>query len=196
MVSSEQIGATIRRLAMASRRLLMCCIRFGVASLMIGSLAQKHAASGELGNCTTYSGLPSDNNDHAGMVFIRGGTFVMGSERQRPEERFTHTVRVDGFWIDRHEVSNAQFREFVAATGYMTLAERGLDAATHPGMPKELLAPGSVVFVRPTDIASGGRITQWFQYLAGANWRAPAGPGSSTGSEDNQAVRSPNVMPA
>jgi formylglycine-generating enzyme required for sulfatase activity len=76
----------------------------------------------------------------------------------------------------------------VAATGYLTLAERGLDAATHPGMPKELLAPGSVVFVRPTDTASGGRITQWFQYLAGANWRAPAGPGSSTGSEDNHPV--------
>jgi len=188
MVSSEQIGATIRRLAMASRRLLMCCIRFGVASLMIGSLAQKHAASGELGNCTTYSGLPSDNNDTAGMAFIRGGTFVMGSERQRPEERFTHTVRVDGFWIDRHEVTNAQFGEFVAATGHVTLAERGLDPATHPGMPKELLAPGSVVFIAPTNVASGGRITQWWQYVPGANWRAPTGPGSSIENKDNYPV--------
>src|SRR5262249_56017247 len=118
-------------------------------------------------------------NDHAGMAFIRGGTFVMGSERHRPEERFTHAVRVDGFWIDRHEVTNAQFREFVAATGYVTLAERGLDPATHPGMPKELLAPGAMVFVPPTNVASGGRIMQWWQYVAGANWRAPTRPRSS-----------------
>jgi formylglycine-generating enzyme len=123
--------------------------------------------------------VPADDNDTAGMVFIPGGTFVMGSERHRPEERFTHVVRVDGFWIDRHEVTNAQFREFVAATGYVTLAERGIDPENHPGMPKELLAPGSVVFVKPTDVAGGGRVTQWFQYVAGANWRAPAGPGSS-----------------
>src|SRR5262249_12750861 len=152
------------------------------------TIAQKGAAGGELGSCAGYSGLPSDDNDHAGMVFIRGGTFVMGSERHRPEERFTHTVRVDGFWIDRHEVTNAQFREFVAATGYVTLAERGLDPATHPGMPKELLVPGSVVFVPPTSVASGGRITQWFQYVAGANWRAPTGPGSSIENKDNHPV--------
>ena len=152
------------------------------------TIAQKGAAGGELGSCAGYSGLPSEDNDHAGMVFIRGGTFVMGSERHRPEERFTHTVRVDGFWIDRHEVTNAQFREFVAATGYVTLAERGLDPATHPGMPKELLVPGSVVFVPPTNVASGGRITQWFQYVAGANWRAPTGPGSSIENKDNHPV--------
>src|SRR5262245_52700673 len=164
------------RCAMTVRHLI-CSVGIGAASLMIGTfaaaIAQKHAASGELGSCSAYSGLPSEDNDHPGMAFIRGGTFVMGSERHRPEERFTHTVRVDGFWIDRHEVTNAQFREFVAATGYVTLAERGLDPATHPGMPKDLLVPGSVVFVPPTNVASGGRITQWFQYVAGANWRAP-----------------------
>jgi formylglycine-generating enzyme required for sulfatase activity len=95
-------------------------------------------------------------------------------------------VHVDGFWID--EVTNAQFREFVAATGYVTLAERGVDPESHPGMPKELLAPGSVVFVKPTDVRSGGRITQWFQYVAGANWRAPAGPGSTIDGKDNHPV--------
>jgi sulfatase modifying factor 1 len=154
------------------------------ASVTIGSfaLAQKH------GSCTDYSGLPADDNDTAGMVFITGGTFVMGSERHRPEERFTHVVRVDGFWIDRHEVTNAQFREFVAATGYLTLAERGIDPESHPGMPRELLAPGSMTFVKPTDVAGGGRITQWFQYVAGANWRAPTGPGSSIEGKDNHPV--------
>ncbi|MFL6824543.1 MAG: formylglycine-generating enzyme family protein [Xanthobacteraceae bacterium] len=103
---------------MALRHLLMCCVAFAAASSMIGTfaLAQKHAASGELGSCAAYSGLPPEDNDTGGMVFTRGGTFVMGSERHRPEERFTHIVRVDGFWIDRHEVTNAQFREFVTAT--------------------------------------------------------------------------------
>src|SRR5262249_38848508 len=160
---------------MILRGLLICSVGIGSTSLMIGTfataIAQKEVAGGELGSCAGYSGLPSEDNDTAGMVFIRGGTFVMGSDHQRPEERFTHIVRVDGFWIDRHEVTNAQFREFVTATGYVTLAERGLDPATHPGMPKELLAPGAMVFVPPTNVASGGRIMQWWQYT----WRARIG---------------------
>src|SRR5262249_36594313 len=141
-----------------------------------------------MGRWGGYAGLAWEDSDTGGMVFIRGGTFVMGSERHRPEERFTHVVRVDGFWIDRHEVTTAQFREFVAAAGYVTLAERGLDPATHPGMPKELLAPGSMVFIPPTNVTGGGRITQWWQYVAGANWRAPAGPGSSIVGKDNHPV--------
>src|SRR5256714_13175735 len=158
--------------ATALRCRLFCCIASAAASVMVGTvaIAQKHAAGGELGNCAAYSGLPSDDSETAGMVFIRGGTFVMGSERHRPEERFTHVVRVDGFWIDRHEVTNAQFREFVTATGYVTLAERGLDPATHPGMPKELLAPGSVVFIPPTDVGSGGGGSQWGRGVARAAW--------------------------
>jgi formylglycine-generating enzyme len=136
---------------MILRGLLICSVGIGATSLMIGTcataIAQKDVARGELGSCAGYFGLPSEDGASAGMAFIRGGTFVMGSERQRPEERFTHAVPVDGFWIDRHEVTNAQFREFVAATGYVTLAERGLDPATHLGAPKELLVPGSVVFI-------------------------------------------------
>ena len=80
-----------------------------------------------------------------------GGSFTMGSDSTHPEERFSHEVRVDGFWIDRHEVTNAEFAEFVKATGYVTLAERGLDPKTHPNMTGDLTAPGSVVFVPPTD---------------------------------------------
>src|SRR5216683_5054311 len=175
---------------MKPRRLPIGIVSMAAATLMIGSvaIAQNNAARGDLGSCTAYSGLPSDDNDTAGIVFIRGGTFVMGSDRQQPEERFTHVVRVDGFWIDRHEVTNAQFREFVTATGYLTLAERGLDPVTHPGMPKELLVPGSVVFIPPTNVGSGGRITQWWQYVPGANWREPTGPGSSISDKDNHPV--------
>ena len=80
---------------------LVAAAVYGTARVMVGSfaLAQEYAASGELGSCADYSGLPADDNDTAGMVFITYGTFVMGSERHRPEERFTHVVHVDGFWI-------------------------------------------------------------------------------------------------
>jgi len=117
--------------------------------------------------------------DGVDMVFIPGGNFTMGSDRHRPEERYTHVVSLDGFWIDRTEVTNAQFGKFVAETRYVTLAERGGDPKVHADMPKELLAPGSVAFVMPTDVSRGGSVTQWFQYIAGADWRHPEGPNTS-----------------
>jgi formylglycine-generating enzyme len=122
------------------------------------------------------------------MVFIPGGSFTMGSDRRQPEERFSHAVRVDGFWIDRHEVTNAQFAAFVKATGYVTLAERGLDPKTHANMTEDLTAPGSVMFIPPTRLDRGGDITQWWQYVKGANWRAPDGPGSSIEGKENYPV--------
>jgi formylglycine-generating enzyme required for sulfatase activity len=121
------------------------------------------------------------------MAFIPGGNFRMGSERHQPEERFTHVVRVDGFWIERHEVTNAQFNQFVDGTGYVTLAERGLDPKTHPDTPKELLVPGSVVFIQPTT-RHGRQLSEWWQYVAGANWRHPTGPGSSIVAMENHPV--------
>ncbi len=93
--------------------------------------------------CADYSGLPEGGGETAGMVFVPGGAFAMGSDRQMPEESSTHIVRVDGFNIDRHEVTNAQFARFVAATGYVTLAERGPD--TSKGLPEDVSGPGSVV---------------------------------------------------
>jgi len=178
---------------MTPRNLLIGSFGLGtvLACVAIGALAtgieQPSAARGQVGSCTAYSGLPAEQGETASMAFIVGGVFTMGSVRHRPEERFPHTVRVDGFWIDRYEVTNAQFRQFVDATGYVTLAERGLDPKAHPNVPAELLAPGSTTFVAPTD-RQGGRVTQWFQYVVGANWRQPAGPGSSTAGKDNHPV--------
>ena len=70
-------------------------------------------AAEPIANCTAYSGIPAEQGDKAGMAFVPGGSFTMGSDHERPEERFSHVVRVDGFWIDEHEVTNAQFAEFV-----------------------------------------------------------------------------------
>src|SRR5215212_352028 len=79
------------------------------------------------------------------MVWIPGGTFRMGSDDHYPEEAPAHAVSVSGFWIDRTAVTNAAFRRFVNATGYVTVAERTPDAALYPGAVPELLVAGSVV---------------------------------------------------
>lgn len=179
---------------MAPRALLIGSAGFGAifACIAVGGFAtgiyQPDAAMASVGSCAAYAGLSAGEGDTAGMAFIPGGTFRMGSERHQPEERFTHVVRVDGFWIDRHEVTNAQFKQFVDATGYRTLAERGLDPAAHPNMPKDLLVPGSTVFIQPIALKRGGRITQWWQYVAGANWRQPTGPGSTITGKGNHPV--------
>jgi formylglycine-generating enzyme len=175
---------------------LVCSLSFAMmlADAFAAGGEQRPAVDAGLGSCAAYSGLPAaadlpaEAGDAAGMAFIPGGVFTMGSERHQPEERFAHLVRVDAFWIDRHEVTNAQFEKFVEATGYRTLAERGLDPNAHPGIPKELLVPGSTVFIQPTDVRRGGRITQWWQYVAGANWRQPSGPGSTIAGQHNHPV--------
>src|SRR6266478_10010264 len=130
-------------------RLLLFSIGTGAAFAyaMIGAsatgIAKKDAAKAEVGSCAAYSGLPTEDGETAGMKFVPGGTFAMGSDQHQPEERFTHLARVDGFWIDRHEVTNGQFKKFVEATGYVTLAERPVDPRIHPDWPQEMLAPGS-----------------------------------------------------
>lgn len=125
---------------------------------------------------------------HAGMVQVPGGSFLMGSDEHYPEERAAHRVSVSGFWIDRHEVTNAQFRRFVDATGYRTIAERGLDPTENPGLPPELLAPGSMVFAMPERLEGPPELIQWWRYLHGADWRHPTGPGSSIEGKDDHPV--------
>jgi formylglycine-generating enzyme required for sulfatase activity len=146
------------------------------------------SAATPIADCKVYPGIPADEGKNPGMVFIPGGSFTMGSDQERPEERFSHVVRVDGFWIDQHEVTNAEFDQFVEATGYKTLAERGVDPKTHPNMGADLTAPGSVLFIQPTALTRGGDLTQWWQYVKGANWREPEGPGSSIKGKENHPV--------
>jgi formylglycine-generating enzyme required for sulfatase activity len=113
------------------------------------------------------------------MVWIPGGTFRVGSNDFYPEERPVREVHADGFWIDRHPVTNRQFARFVAATEYVTVAERAPDPALYPGAPPENLVPGSMVFFMtpgPVDLSNSA---QWWAWTPGANWRHPRGPWSS-----------------
>ena len=113
-----------------------------------------------------------------GMVWVPGGTFAFG-DTVYPEEQPVKNRTVQGFWMDRTEVSNAEFAAFVAATGYVTVAERPLSPATHPELSADLLQPGAVVFVSPKDLRQGGDPRQWWRYVAGASWRHPGGPQTS-----------------
>ena len=122
------------------------------------------------------------------QVTIPAGTFAMGSDEAYPEERPRRAVTVAAFRIDRHEVTNAEFAEFVAATGYVTMAERGLDPAEYPDLPPELRQPGSMVFIMPEKITSRSDVMQWWAFVPGADWRHPAGPGSSIDGKDDHPV--------
>jgi formylglycine-generating enzyme required for sulfatase activity len=115
---------------------------------------------------------------HPGMVWVPAGTFAMG-DTVYAEEAPIREAKVDGFWIDRHDVTNDEFAAFVKATGYVTIAERPVDPAKHPELPPEMLKPGAVVFVMPNSVDGSGDISQWWQYIPGANWRHPGGPQTS-----------------
>ena len=114
--------------------------------------------------------------EHPGMVWVPGGRFTMGSDHAFPEEGPAIAASAPGFWMDQTEVTNAQFAQFVAATGYRTLAERGIRQGDAPESP---VVPGSAVF-RPRGGAEAMRsFVNWWQFEAGASWRHPDGPGTS-----------------
>src|SRR5512132_1133233 len=114
-----------------------------------------------------------------GMTWIPGGEFHMGSNDFYPEERPVHEVGVDGFWMDEHPVTVAEFRRFVKATGYVTWAERPPDPADYPGADPELLVPGSLVFHRTSGPVDLNDYRNWWSWTPGAQWRHPDGPEST-----------------
>jgi formylglycine-generating enzyme len=103
----------------------------------------------------------------------------MGSDQHYPEEAPAHQVSVEGFWIDRHTVTNSEFARFVRKTNHLTVAERPADAAAYPGARPELLVPASTVFHAPSHRVDLGNHYNWWAYVPGADWRHPQGPASS-----------------
>jgi formylglycine-generating enzyme required for sulfatase activity len=122
------------------------------------------------------------------MIWIEGGTFAMGSNDHYPEERPVHPVAVNGFWIDRHQVTNTQFRRFVKETAYVTVAERTPLAEDYPGALPEMLVPGSIVFDQPDGRVDLGNHYNWWNWMPGADWRHPNGPQSTLHGRDRHPV--------
>ena len=119
-------------------------------------------------------------NDVTGeLVWIPAQTATLGSDQHYPEEGPVRDVTVEGFWIQAHQVTNAEFAEFVDATGYVTVAERPLNPADYPGAPPENLQPGSMVFHRTSGPVDLRHLSQWWTWTPGASWRHPVGPLSS-----------------
>ena len=128
-------------------------------------------------------------NAPAGMNWIPGGEFSMGCKdpsvlpqgghEAMEDARPIHRVYVDGFWMDKTDVTNAQFAQFVKATGYVTVAERKPLAKDFPGVPVEKLMAGSLVFTPPAHPVPLDDYSQWWSYVPGANWRHPLGAKSS-----------------
>ena len=117
---------------------------------------------------------------HTELVELPGGSFRMGSTQFYPEEAPVHTATVGAYAVERHPVTNAQFAEFVADTGYVTVAEQPPDPALYPGAAMEDLVPGALVF-RPTSGPVDLRDwRQWWDWVPGADWRHPFGPDSDS----------------
>ena len=136
---------------------------------------------------------PFKSNALEGMIWIKGDTYTRGTKESpdlpfNPEERPVHKVTVDGFYLETHEVTNAQFQKFVDATGYKTQAEKGWSKKDFPKAPPEALKPGAIVFSGPpvaVELRGEGAEWQWWRFQEGASWKNPTGPGSDLKGKEN-----------
>jgi formylglycine-generating enzyme len=170
----------------------LCWPWFGIAAII--AAAATGSALSEQGTTnpfkpTVLNAGAAPRKAPAGMVWIPGGEFSMGAAdppgmdevgmQATTDSRPVHRVYVDGFFMDKTDVTNAQFARFVAATKYVTVAERKPRAEDFPGAPPENLVAGSVVFSPPDHAVPLTDHLQWWSYVAGANWQHPTGPESS-----------------
>ena len=160
-------------------------------SLKSASIAALLAGIAPAASCGTGPDRPAPSPPavpRSGMAWIPGGEFMMGSvdPLARPDESPVHRVRVQGFWMDRTEVTNDEFARFVDATGYRTVAERPVEweelrkqvPAGTPRPPEEMLRPGSLVFTPPAGPVALDQ-PAWWAWVPGACWKHPEGPGTS-----------------
>ena len=167
-----------------------CLRRVGLAATLCFGLG--YAASALLVPAVAAHG------PHAGMVWIPPGHFLMGSASKlaRANEQPVFTARVAGFWMAASDVTNAEYAAFVAATGYVTTAERppdlkSLQLQLFPGAPTpppEVLVPGAMVFTGTAQAVPLDEWSRWWAYVPGANWRHPQGPGSDLVGKDDYPV--------
>lgn len=122
------------------------------------------------------------------MVWIPGGTFMMGSFSGQPNEQPVHRVKLDGFYMDQTEVTNAEFRKFVEATDYVTVAERIPKPEDFPGVPEEYLVPGAVVMKKTDGPVNLQNFGEWWEWKKDASWKHPEGPESDIEGKDEYPV--------
>src|SRR6516162_4435874 len=177
---------------------LLLCGLLGVASALLISGRTMPRPDAGATNSNRTSERQAGGKAPPGMVWIPGGTFLMGTNDKEsfPNERPAHLVQVYGFWMDEHDVTNAEFARFVEATGYVTTAERpinweDLKKEVPPGTPRpddSALAPGSLVFTPTSGPLPLNDLSAWWRWVPGANWRHPEGPGSSIQGRENHPV--------
>jgi sulfatase modifying factor 1 len=192
------------------RPLLLAALALGAFACAYGFVSWRQAARSDAQSGATEQAkvselqptagrsVPTLNEPPKGMVWIPGGQFVMGTDAEVgwDDEKPAHEVRVDGFWMDATEVTNAQFRKFVEATGYVTTAERKpsleeIMSQVPPGTPPpsdDVLVPGSMVFTVPKGEVDLRDFSGWWNWVPGANWRQPEGPRSNLDGRENHPV--------
>lgn len=167
--------------------------------LSTGCDAPQNSQRPSAGNSETPAvASPIPPKKEEGMVWIPGGKFSVGTNEPQAyaAEKPAIAVEVGGFWMDTKEVTNAEYAKFVEATGYITVAERkpeweDLRKQLPPGTPKpddSVLVPGAMVFSPPPYEVPTNDISLWWKWVNGANWKNPAGPGSSIEGKDNHPV--------
>lgn len=189
----------IRLIFFLSTISMMSC-KQRAAEVVVNQDSLAHCASQLPARFGTHSSadsslVSSNQADHEGMVWIEGGTFLMGAQDQegRADEYPSHQVKVKSFWMDITEVTNADFQQFIDATGYITTAEKAPDwnelkKQLPPGTPKppdSLLVAASLVFVKQPAGSGLGDPSIWWTWKKGANWRHPQGPGSDIKGKEN-----------
>src|SRR5260221_5334199 len=181
----------------AQLALLLCGI-LGIASVLLVSNVTMASTNASGSNPDEPSRGQTLNQAPPGMVWIPGGTFLMGTNDKEsfPNERPAHFVQVQGFWMDEHDVTSAEFSKFVEATGYVTTAERevvweDLKKELAPGTPKpdeSDLARGALVFTPTSGPVPLNDLSVWWRWVHGANWRHTEGPASSIQGRENHPV--------
>jgi formylglycine-generating enzyme len=176
-------------LALCSLAAMLCGIIFQFQTTSAQARSNSPGSADVAFGPTVPNTQPPPTPAPRGMVWIPGGEFSMGAAdppdmdmvgmRATTDSRPIHRVYVDGFFMDKTDVTNAQFAEFVKATGYITIAEKTPTQAEFPGAPPENLYAGGVVFSPPDHEVPLNDHFQWWSYVKGANWRHPTGPNSS-----------------
>ncbi len=181
-----------------ARFALLLCGLLELASVLVVLSGAMASFNANASNPDDWSAGQFHREAPPGTVWIPDGTFLMGTNDKEsfPNERPAHLVQVRGFWMDEHDVTNAEFSKFVEATGYVTTAERKIDweelkKEVPPGTPKpddSALAAGALVFTPTAGPVPLNDLSAWWRWVHGANWRHPEGPESSIQGRENHPV--------